>query len=158
MLWDRLGRSGTGKYLTGKGHQGRGRDLQQQRHGRSGYLISKGVLPPPYYVSFVLGMHRVNNQASRYSPKHLCISSTFCLPVRFLDPRHRNIEYEATTLSILMGGNVRVGFEDNVYIEKSRLAASNAEAVAKIVRIAKELGWEIASPDEAREMLGIPKL
>ena len=123
------------------------------------YLISKGVLPPPYYVSFVLGMHRVNNQASRYSPRHLAHLVDLLPPVAIFSTLGiGNIEYEATTLSILMGGNVRVGFEDNVYIEKSRLAASNAEAVAKIVRIAKELGREIASPDEAREMLGIPKL
>ena len=68
------------------------------------------------------------------------------------------VEFQATTLSILFGGNVRVGFEDNIYIEKGRLAKNNAESVAKIVRIAKELGREIASPAETREMLGIPAL
>jgi 3-keto-5-aminohexanoate cleavage enzyme len=68
------------------------------------------------------------------------------------------IEFDATTLSILLGGNVRVGFEDNIYIEKGRLASSNAESVSKIVRIAKELGREIASPGEVRAMLGIPPL
>jgi 3-keto-5-aminohexanoate cleavage enzyme len=68
------------------------------------------------------------------------------------------VEFDATTQSILLGGNVRVGFEDNIYIEKGKLAKSNAESVAKIVRIARELGREIASPAEAREMLGIPKL
>jgi 3-keto-5-aminohexanoate cleavage enzyme len=66
--------------------------------------------------------------------------------------------FEATTLSILLGGNVRVGFEDNIFIEKGKLAKSNAELVAKIVSIARALGREIASPEEAREMLGIPPL
>jgi len=51
-----------------------------------------------------------------------------------------------------------VGFEDNIYIEKGRLAKNNAESVAKIVKIAKELGREIASPAETREMLGISAL
>jgi len=68
------------------------------------------------------------------------------------------VEFQATTLSILLGGNVRVGFEDNIYIEKGKLAENNAESVAKIVRIARELGREIASPSETREMLGIPPL
>ena len=54
-----------------------------------------------------------------------------------------------------MGGNARVGLEDNLYLEKGRLAKSNAEQVAKIIRIARELGIEPATPSEAREMLGL---
>jgi len=52
---------------------------------------------------------------------------------------------------------VRVGFEDNVYLEKGVLAKSNGELVAKVVRIAKELGREIATSDEARGILGLRK-
>ena len=59
---------------------------------------------------------------------------------------------------MLLGGNVRVGFEDNIYIEKGRLAENNAQSVAKIVRVAKELGKDIASPADTRAMLGIPAL
>ena len=58
--------------------------------------------------------------------------------------------------AIAMGGNVRVGFEDNLYLEKGVLAQSNGELVAKVVRIAKELGRPIATSDEAREILGLP--
>ena len=54
-----------------------------------------------------------------------------------------------------MGGNVRVGFEDSIYIEKGVLAKSNGEMVAKVVRIAKEMGREIATSAEAREILGL---
>lgn len=57
--------------------------------------------------------------------------------------------------AIVMGGNVRVGFEDNLYIEKGVLAKSNGELVAKVVRMAKELGREVATPAEAREILGL---
>ena len=60
----------------------------------------------------------------------------------------------ATTAS-QMGGNVRVGLEDSLYISRGKLAQSNAEQVAKIRRIVEELGCEIASPDEAREMLDL---
>ena len=56
---------------------------------------------------------------------------------------------------IIMGGNVRVGFEDNVYLGKGHKAASNGELVEKVVRLAKELGREIATPDEARAILGM---
>jgi len=64
-------------------------------------------------------------------------------------------EMEMGTLAIMMGGHVRVGMEDNIFIERGVLAKSNAELVAKVVRIAKELGREIASSDEARLLLGL---
>jgi uncharacterized protein (DUF849 family) len=50
---------------------------------------------------------------------------------------------------------VRVGLEDSLYIGPGKLAASNAEQVAKIRRIVEELGYEIATPNEARQMLGL---
>ena len=59
------------------------------------------------------------------------------------------------TQSLLMGGNVRVGLEDNLYIARGKLATGNAEQVAKMVRIARELGIEPASPDEARRILAL---
>jgi 3-keto-5-aminohexanoate cleavage enzyme len=54
-----------------------------------------------------------------------------------------------------MGGHVRVGFEDNLYLEKGVLAKSNGELVAKVVRLAKELGREVATSAEAREILSL---
>ena len=58
--------------------------------------------------------------------------------------------------AIAMGGNVRIGFEDNLNLEKGVPAKSNGELVAKVVRIAKELGREIATSAEAREILSLP--
>jgi uncharacterized protein (DUF849 family) len=57
------------------------------------------------------------------------------------------------TVATMLGGNVRVGLEDSVYIGPGKLAVSNAEQVAKIRRIMEELGSKIATPDEARAML-----
>ena len=68
-----------------------------------------------------------------------------CAPGRY--------EMQIGALAIMMGGHVRVGMEDNIYLERGVLAKSNAELVAKIVRIAKELGREIATPDEAKKIL-----
>jgi uncharacterized protein (DUF849 family) len=59
------------------------------------------------------------------------------------------------TMGAILGGSVRVGLEDSIYLSKGQLAESNAEQVAKIVRILRELSLEIATPDEAREMLAL---
>ena len=64
-------------------------------------------------------------------------------------------EFPWAAAAIIDGGHVRVGFEDNVFLSKGVLAKSNGELVAKVVRMAKELGREIATPAEAREMLGL---
>ena len=53
----------------------------------------------------------------------------------------------------MLGGHVRVGLEDSLWIGKGRLATSNAEQVAKMRRILEELGLEVATPEEARQML-----
>jgi len=64
----------------------------------------------------------------------------------------RNQMYVATQ-SVVMGGNVRVGLEDSLWIGKGQLAKTNADQVSKIRRIIEELGLEIATPNEAREIL-----
>ena len=56
-----------------------------------------------------------------------------------------------------MGGHVRVGLEDNIFYKKGELAKSNAQLVERVVRLAKEFGREIATPDEARAILGLKK-
>ena len=65
-------------------------------------------------------------------------------------------EFPMATMAILLGGHVRVGFEDNIYVSKGVRAKSNAELIEKIVRLAKELDREIATPNEARALLKLP--
>jgi 3-keto-5-aminohexanoate cleavage enzyme len=60
-----------------------------------------------------------------------------------------------TTLAALMGGHVRVGLEDNVYFRRGEKASSNAQLVARAVRIAHELERDVATPAHARRMLGL---
>jgi uncharacterized protein (DUF849 family) len=64
-------------------------------------------------------------------------------------------QFNLITMGAIMGGNVRTGMEDNIYLGKGELAQSNADLVAKTVRILRELSLEPATPDEAREMLGL---
>jgi len=60
-------------------------------------------------------------------------------------------------MGLVMGGHIRVGMEDNIYYEKGVLAKSNAQFVERIGRIAREYGREIATPEEARQILRLPK-
>jgi uncharacterized protein (DUF849 family) len=64
-------------------------------------------------------------------------------------------EFKAAALAIMMGGHVRVGLEDNIFVKKGKLAKSNAELVGKVVRIAAEFERDIATPDEARKILNL---
>jgi 3-keto-5-aminohexanoate cleavage enzyme len=123
------------------------------------HLIEKGLLTKPYWFSFVLGMRRINRSYMSYSPR-LLIQLVDALPpdAMFSVMGVGNDELPATTQSILLGGHVRVGFEDNIYYKKGQLATNNAQLVARAVRIAGELGCKIASPAEARQMLGIRQL
>ncbi len=64
-------------------------------------------------------------------------------------------QLEVNVLSLLYGGHVRTGLEDNVYYRRGELARSNAQLVERVVRLAQELGRPVASPDEARRTLGV---
>jgi 3-keto-5-aminohexanoate cleavage enzyme len=59
-------------------------------------------------------------------------------------------------MAIAMGGHARTGLEDNIYCSKGELARSNAQLVARLARIGHEAGREMASPTEARTILGLP--
>jgi 3-keto-5-aminohexanoate cleavage enzyme len=157
--WNRLWAENVGKELLERGIKPEIEIYNNSDMDDLEYLIDRGVLKKPYYVSFVLGMNRVNNQASRYSPKHLFHLVDLLPPdSKFSVVGIGRIEFDAETLSLLLGGNVRVGFEDNIYISRGKLADHNAQLVEKIVRIAKELGREIASCTDTRKMLGIRPL
>ena len=123
------------------------------------YLIDKGLLKKPYWISFVMGMRRINRTFMPYSPR-LLMQMVDSLPpdAMFTVLGIAHDELSATTQSILLGGHLRVGFEDNVFYKRGQLAENNAQLVARAVRIGRELGCEIATPSEAREMLGIPPL
>ena len=121
-------------------------------------LIQKGYDSPPYYINIVLGMDRAFQGGMPYSSDLLTAmvgmlppQSIFC--VSAVGPA----QLPATTQSILLGGHVRVGLEDNLYYSRGVLA-SNVAMVERQVRIINELGCEAATPVEARQMMGLPQL
>ena len=122
------------------------------------FMLERGHLKRPVYIQFVFGilggmpatpenllfMHRTAKETVGEFTWSVCAAG-----------RH---QFRMCTLSLLLGGNARVGLEDNLYLEKGVKAKSNAEQVEKIVRIGRELGVEPASPDEARGMLNLKGL
>jgi len=114
-------------------------------------LVERGIIPDkPLNFNFVLGV--LGNMPA--TPKMLLFL------VESLPGNHRFSvmgigahEFPMTTMGIILGGGVRVGFEDNIYLSRGVLAKSNAELVEKIVRIGKELGREPATVEEAKKIL-----
>lgn len=120
------------------------------------YFVEKGRIKPPFLVQCILGI-RGGIGADPENLNHM---------VRIADKLFGDDYYLSClaagrlqmpfmTQAALLGGNVRVGLEDSLYIEKGRLADSNAQQVVKIRRILEELGLAIATPADAREMLGL---
>lgn len=122
-------------------------------------LIEKGLITPPFSFSFVMNMNRINQTAVSWHPKTL-MAYVDTLPPnsRFSTLGIGTAQHAATVQSLLLGGGVRVGFEDNIYYRRGQLAKSNAHLVERIVTTIRDLGLEPATPAEAREMLGIPQL
>jgi uncharacterized protein (DUF849 family) len=119
------------------------------------FIIQAGYIKKPVYIQFVMGVLG----GITPSPENLLF---------LVDYARRQIgdflfsvcvagraQFPICTLSLIIGGNCRVGLEDNLFLEKGVMAKSNAEQVAKMVRIAKEFGVEPATPDEARKILGL---
>jgi len=119
------------------------------------FLIQAGYVKKPVYIQFVMGVLGGITPSSEnllflvdYAKKLIGdFEFSVCVAGR--------AQFPICTQSLLIGGNVRVGLEDNLYLEKGRMAKSNAEQVAKIVRMAGELGIDPATPDEARSILGL---
>jgi uncharacterized protein (DUF849 family) len=119
------------------------------------FLIQAGYIQKPVYIQFVLGVLG----GITPSPENLLF---------LVDYARRQIgdfvfsvcvagraQFPICTQSILIGGNCRVGLEDSLYVGKGEMAKRNADQVEKMVRIAKELGVEPATPNDAREILGL---
>lgn len=118
------------------------------------HLIGRQLLTPPYYINFVMGVNGMGGYAG--TPENL-LTMLGHLPDGSLFNVSGIGRYQLAmnTMAILLGGNVRTGLEDNVFYAKGELASSNAQMVKRIVRLARELGRDIASPDEARSILRI---
>ena len=124
-------------------------------YGEVENLISKGLLAEPYYVNMVMNVGGMGGYPGT--------AGNLVTMVEHLPPGALfnvsgvgRAQLPLNLMSIVMGGHLRVGLEDSVYYRRGELASGNAQLVERAVRLAGELGREVATPDEARSILGIP--
>jgi uncharacterized protein (DUF849 family) len=121
------------------------------------HFLERGLVKPPLFVQFVLGVlggigaSAGNLVFMKHTADQLLGPENFRFSVLGAG-RH---QMAMCTAALTLGGNVRVGLEDNLYIAKGRLAASNAEQVRKIRTIAENLSLEIATPQDTRIALAL---
>ena len=123
--------------------------------GNAAYYLKKGVLKAPLHFQFCMGCANgipgstKNLLFMKETMEQLCPGSTWsCFGVG-------HSAMEIMYAAIAMGGNIRVGMEDNVMYAKGQLAESNRQFVERAARVIREFGCEVATPDEARQILGL---
>ena len=120
------------------------------------HFVDRGLLTPPFFIQSVFGIrggigtHPDDVEYMRKTADRL-FGDAYQWSVVGAGRHQMSVARQAA----MLGGNVRVGLEDSVWIDKGQLATSNAQQVEKVVGVLDELGLDAASPDEAREMLGI---
>ena len=115
-------------------------------------LINQGLVKPPYLISLVMGF-----ASGAYATPKEVIHMMECAPMPsvFSVLGVGLFQTPMVATGITLGINVRTGMEDNVLYKKGELCTSNAQLVERVVRMARELGREIATPKQARQMLGL---
>jgi 3-keto-5-aminohexanoate cleavage enzyme len=116
-------------------------------------LIDKGLIDDPPYIQLCMGV-RWGIEAT---PENLLfMQSKLPSNAKWSVLGIGQAQLPMIALGIILGGNIRVGFEDNLYLRKGVLAESNAQFVSMAADLVRQLQREVASPSEAREMLGLP--
>jgi 3-keto-5-aminohexanoate cleavage enzyme len=120
--------------------------------GNTRPLIDMGVLRPPFQFSLVMGVLGGIPGTTR----HLVDQVDSLPPASHWQVIGISLnQWPLVAAAITMGGNVRVGLEDNFYLEEGKMAKSNGDVVEKVTRLARDLGREVASISEARASLGL---
>ena len=121
------------------------------------WLLQAGIVKPPITMQFVTGiLGGIGSNPYDVITMHQTADRLFGEGAyNWSVIGAGKAEFPDATLALILGGHVRVGMEDNLYLSKGRLAKSNAELVAKMVRIMAELDLEPATPAEARQMLSL---
>jgi len=116
-------------------------------------LIDNGHVKEPFMVQFVLGA----GTAAYPTPTSLmALINELPSGAMFSVIGTGVFQMPMNVMGLVLGGHVRVGLEDNLYFRKGQKAGGNAEMVARIKRIAEDMNREVATPNQARQMLGLP--
>lgn len=119
-------------------------------------FVDRGLVDPPFFIQGIFGI--AGGMGADYDNLMFFKQTAdrlFGSDYRLSSFGIGRAQMGFLTMTALLGGNVRVGLEDSLYIGRGQLARSNAEQVAKIRRIVEELGMEIATPAEARAILNL---
>jgi uncharacterized protein (DUF849 family) len=120
------------------------------------HFLDKGLAKPPLWIQSVFGiLGGIGTDPDNVTFMRRTADRLFGTDYVWSVLAAGRHQMPLITQAAMMGGHVRVGLEDSLYIGRGRLAASNAEQVAKIRRILEELGFEIASAEETRRMLSL---
>jgi uncharacterized protein (DUF849 family) len=120
------------------------------------HFVDRKLVQPPLFVQTVFGiLGGIGPEAENLMHMKATADRLFSEDYYWSVLGAGRHQTSLVTMSAILGGNVRVGLEDSIYLAKGELAKSNADQVAKIRRILTELSLEIASPHEARHMLGL---
>jgi uncharacterized protein (DUF849 family) len=120
------------------------------------HFVDRRMVKPPFFVQLIFGiLGGIGAELDNLFFMKRTADRLFGDDYRWSVLAAGRHQMPFATQAATMGGNVRVGLEDSLYISKGVLAKSNAEQVAKIRRIVEELGHVIATPDEARKMLAL---
>jgi len=120
------------------------------------YCLDSGLFKPPVFLQLIFGiLGGIGSDPENLMFMKQTADRLFGNAYRWSVLAAGRAQMNFATQAAMMGGNVRVGLEDSLYIGRGKLAASNAEQVLKIRRLFEELGLSAASPAETREMLGL---
>ena len=120
------------------------------------HFVDRGMIKPPFFVQMIFGiLGGIGPDLDNLLFMKRTADRLFGSDYRWSVLAAGRFQMPFATEAALLGGSVRVGLEDSLYIGKGKLASSNAEQVAKMRRILEELGHEIATPTEARQILGL---
>lgn len=123
------------------------------------FYAQQGLVPGPIFVQFVIGtLGGIGPDVENVFHMKEAAVRLFGNDVQWGVLGGGRAQFDLITASATLGGNVRVGMEDSIYLRKGKLAESNADQVEKMVRILDELSREPLSPDETREVLGLKGL
>jgi len=120
------------------------------------WFVDKGMVKPPFFVQMIYGiLGGVGAEPDNLMHMHKVAERLFGDDYEWSVLAAGRHQMGFCTQAAILGGNLRVGLEDSLYIAKGQLAKSNAEQVTKIRRIVEDLSLTVATPKEARERLGL---
>jgi uncharacterized protein (DUF849 family) len=120
------------------------------------HIVGRGLVEPPLFIQFVMGvLGGIASQVDHLVHLKQTADNLFGDDYEFSVMAAGKAQMRLATTAAILGGNVRVGLEDSLYLERGRLARTNAEQVVRIREVLERLSFDVATPADARRRLGL---